>query len=99
MSAKWQRWEVDMLIDQYGKQTVTAIAQKLDRTALAVTAKARWLGLPPPINYWTAAQVNYLLKHCHTHSAKQMARELGRSPSAVATMLSRKSWLKSKKKR
>lgn len=87
-----------MLIDQYGKQSVTAIAQKLDRTVLAVTAKARWLGLPPPVNYWTAGDLDYLLKHYRTHSAKQMAIVLGRSPNAVGTMLSRKSWQKTAKK-
>lgn len=41
----WEPWEDDFLIDQYVKLPVVTIAEKLERSVMAIHSRARYFGL------------------------------------------------------
>lgn len=41
----WEPWEDDFLIDQYGKLATVTIAEKLERSVMAIHSRARHFGL------------------------------------------------------
>ena len=84
----WTHAEVLLIETQYLRQSAAQIGAQIGRSKTAVRGKARVLGLTVPFQ-WSAQDKAKVLAEYGTKNAKQLAREVNRSPAAIYQLLRR----------
>ncbi len=84
---KWTAKEVALLKELYPECPIPEIAKRLGRTVVAITGKARFLGINRKSwcdKLWTAEELQLLRELYQTHEDIQdIAERIGRSPNTV----------------
>lgn len=88
----WTAEDEQFLKENYGKLSVTEIANKLKRTEDAIKGRAYAFELidSKAINRakWTKEEINFLKKNINSKTNEEMAQYLGRSVASIAAKLS-----------
>ncbi|MGF7060457.1 hypothetical protein [Brassicibacter mesophilus] len=80
---KWTEYEVEYLINNYGIESISEIANKLHRTSDSVFKKAKRLNLTMTTKKWTIEEINFLTEKWGVYSPERIAEVLNRSHSSI----------------
>lgn len=93
MARRWTKEEKDFLKENYTKMTTDELAKRLDRSNQAVLNYAKHIlgivGTPKAPKQRTDEEDEFIIKHYHTLSYKEMAKELNMPFSRVSMAIYR----------
>ena len=78
----------------FASKTAAQIGKKLGRTFVAVTARAKKLGLERKVDYWTDEETKILKRYYKKMAHKDLAKKVGRDRHSVASRISKMGFIK-----
>ncbi|WP_432405867.1 hypothetical protein [Wukongibacter sp. M2B1] len=80
---RWDKIEIQYLIDNFEFKDIEIIAKELNRTKNSVYKKAMRIGLTKRVRRWTEEELEFLIKCWGKYSREKIAQKLNRSSISI----------------